>query len=67
MEFRSEESKRAQTFISYTSVDRKMKASSIGKIEVKYSFLKPSQNFEVLTPSCDAINPKMGQKVKIGI
>ena len=35
-----------------------MKVSSIGKFEVKYSFL---------TPHGDAINPKMDQKVKIGI
>ena len=44
-----------------------MKVNSIGKFEVKYSFLKPSQNFEVLTSRGDAINQKMGQKVKIGI
>ena len=40
-----------------------MKANSKGKIEVKYSFLKPlSQNFEVLTLCVDVINPKMYQK-----
>ena len=40
-----------------------MKDNCKGKFEVKYSFLKPlSQNFEVLTPHGDVINPKMGQK-----
>ena len=40
-----------------------MKVKSRGKFELKYPFLKPiSQNFEVLTPLGEAINPKMGQK-----
>ena len=45
-----------------------MKFNSKGESEVKYLFLKPlSQNFEVITPLVGAINPKMGQKVPIGI
>ena len=40
-----------------------MKANSKWKFEAKCSFFKPlSQNFEVLTPRGDIINPKMGQK-----
>ena len=40
-----------------------MKVKSTEKFEVQYSFLKPlSQNFEVLTPRSEVINPKMGQK-----
>ena len=57
------ESKRAQTCISCTSGDYKIKVNSKGKFEVKYSFLKPlSQNFKVLAPLGDVANPKMGKK-----
>ena len=63
-------SKRVQTFISYTNGDRKIKANSKGKFEVKHYFLKSlSQNFDffltflkVLTSHGDAINPKMAEK-----
>ena len=45
-----------------------MKFNSKGEFEVKYQFLKPlSPNFEVLTPLVGVINPKMGQKVPVGI
>ena len=45
-----------------------MKVNSKKKFEGKHSFLKPlSQNFVVLTPRGDVINPKTGQKVKICI
>ena len=55
--------KKAQTCISCTNRDREMKVKSTEKFEVQYSFLKPlSQNFEVLTPRSEVINPKMGQK-----
>ena len=46
-----------------------MKVNSKGKLDVKYSLLKPlSQYIEVLAPRYDVINPKIGVKnVQIGV
>ena len=44
-----------------------MKVNSKGKLEVKYSFLKPlSQNFLVLTPRGESSNEKLVKKTQIG-
>ena len=54
--------KKAQTCISFTNRDKKMRVNGKGKLEVRYSLLKPlSQNFEVLTSRVNVINPKMSQ------
>ena len=56
-------SKRAQTCTSCINGDRKMKVNSKEKLGGKYLFSKPlSQNFEVLSPRGDVINPKFARK-----
>ena len=60
--------KGTKTCTSCTNGDRKMKANSKRKFEVKNSFLKPlSQNLEVLAPRGDVLAQKWVNKVQIGI
>ena len=55
--------RKVQVGISCTNVDRNMKIKSKWYFEMNYSFMKLfSQNFEVLTQTCDIINPKLARK-----
>ena len=52
---------RAQTCISGTNGDAKMKTKITKNFDLKYSFMKLfSQNLEILAPCCDVIISKLG-------
>ena len=61
-------SKRAQTHISCTNGDKKMKIKSKRNSEVRYLFMKLfSQNLEILAPCCDVIISKLSQDSNLGL